>query len=101
MANTYHQIQGSKMFVLYPPSDVRHLRFPAGLTTSTLCPFDALGANPVYPPHTHPHVADVSAGDTLFIPPLWAHTAKPTSQTSIAVNVFFRNMDSRYVWNRG
>jgi tRNA wybutosine-synthesizing protein 4 len=29
----------------------------------------------------------------LFLPPLWLHTATPTSNTSIAVNVFFKDLD--------
>lgn len=28
-------------------------------------------------------------GDILFIPPLWLHTASPTGQVSVAVNVSF------------
>lgn len=31
-------------------------------------------------------------GDVLFIPPLWLHTASPTEDVSVAVNVFFRNL---------
>ncbi|KAH6847965.1 hypothetical protein B0I37DRAFT_431903 [Chaetomium sp. MPI-CAGE-AT-0009] len=44
--------------------------------------------------HTHPHEAILSPGDVLFLPPLWLHTATPTSDKSIAVNVFFKDLES-------
>jgi len=39
-------------------------------------------------------------GDVLFIPPLWLHTAAPTEGISIAVNVFFRDLDKGYAAGR-
>ena len=45
---------------------------------------------------THPHVASLSPGDILFIPPMWSHTAKPEEGSSVAVNVFFRNLEQGY-----
>lgn len=39
-------------------------------------------------------------GDILFIPPLWLHTASPTGQVSVAVNVFFRNLSTGYAAGR-
>lgn len=38
----------------------------------------------------------VSPGDVLFLPPLWLHTATPTSDKSIAVNVFFKDLESAF-----
>ena len=35
-------------------------------------------------------------GDVLFLPPLWLHTASPTSGWSISVNIFFRNLKAGY-----
>lgn len=35
----------------------------------------------------------MTPGDVLFLPPLWLHTATPTSDSSIAVNVFFRDLE--------
>ena len=95
MANIYCQIQGSKQLILFPPSDISHLDFPAGASSSRTSIFDDAGSAH-YPANTHPVICDVQPGDVLFIPPLWAHTAKPTTGTSVAVNVFFRNLDKGY-----
>lgn len=97
MANVYCQIGGSKRLVLFPPSDVEHLGFAPGASSSSLDVFTLLrpgkGSGRLLP--THPHEATLSPGDVLFLPPLWLHTATPTSDMgSIAVNVFFRNLDS-------
>jgi len=45
---------------------------------------------------THPHEAILRPGDILFLPALWLHTASPTEGVSIAVNVFFRNLECGY-----
>jgi tRNA wybutosine-synthesizing protein 4 len=45
---------------------------------------------------THPHEAILGPGDVLFLPALWLHTASPTDGVSIAVNVFFRSLESGY-----
>jgi len=94
-ANVYCQIQGEKRLVLFPPTDVQLLDFPAGASSSRLNIFDGEG-QAHYPANTHPFVFDVQSGDVLYIPPLWLHTAKPTTSTSIAVNVFFRSLQSGY-----
>lgn len=49
---------------------------------------------------THPHEVLLTPGDILFIPPLWLHTALPSSGTSVAVNVFFRNLKDGYAVGR-
>ena len=95
MANIYCQIQGRKQLILFPPSDITHLDFPAGASSSRTSIFDDAGTTH-YPANTHPVICDVKPGDVLFIPPLWAHTAKPTTGTSVAVNVFFRSLEKGY-----
>lgn len=50
--------------------------------------------------HTHPQEASLGPGDVLFIPSLWLHTASPQEEVSIAVNVFFRNLESEYAAGR-
>lgn len=35
-------------------------------------------------------------GDVLFLPQLWLHTATPVSDSSVAVNVFFRDLEKGY-----
>jgi tRNA wybutosine-synthesizing protein 4 len=45
---------------------------------------------------TQPHEAILNPGDVLFLPPLWLHTAAPLTTLGVAVNVFFRNLESGY-----
>jgi tRNA wybutosine-synthesizing protein 4 len=91
MANVYCQIGGSKRLILFPPSDVEHLSFAPGASSSSVDVFSSLGSAELA--RTHPHEAVLSPGDVLFLPPLWLHTATPTSEKSIAVNVFFKDLD--------
>lgn len=95
MANVLCQIQGRKRLILFPPSDVTRLNFPAGASSSKLNIFSADGKT-IIPPSTHPIEFDLEPGDILYIPALWPHTAYPTSGVSIAVNVFFRSLDNGY-----
>lgn len=96
MANIYAQLSGTKRLLLFPPTDVSHLSFPPGASSSSIDVFSSLPALG----KTHPQEAVLSPGDVLFIPPLWLHTATPISDTSIAVNVFFRDLESGYASGR-
>ena len=98
MANVYAQIKGSKRMILFPPSDVSHLSFAPGSSSSSLDVFASLDS-PVLSP-THPHEAMLEPGDMLLLPPMWLHTATPTSDMSVAVNVFFRDLDGVYSTGR-
>jgi tRNA wybutosine-synthesizing protein 4 len=91
MANVYCQIGGSKRLILFPPADVEHLSFAPGASSSGIDVFSSLDSPELG--QTHPHEAELQPGDVLFLPPLWLHTATPTSNTSIAVNVFFKDLD--------
>ncbi|KAF2873459.1 hypothetical protein BDV95DRAFT_488734 [Massariosphaeria phaeospora] len=93
LANILCQVRGSKTLHLYPPSDVQHLGFPPGGSSSNV---DVLAGKDPNLRHTHPHVAVLGPGDVLFIPPMWAHTATPSEGSSVAVNVFFRNLKMGY-----
>lgn len=95
MANVLCQIKGHKRLILFPPSDVTRLSFPPGASSSRLNVFDTEGKT-IIPPSTHAIGFDLEPGDILYIPALWPHTAYPTSGMSIAVNVFFRNLDAGY-----
>ncbi|KAL2179972.1 uncharacterized protein P884DRAFT_193960 [Thermothelomyces heterothallicus CBS 202.75] len=92
MANVYCQIGGSKRLLLFPPSDVEHLSFAPGASSSSVDVFSSPGSPELA--HTHPQEAVLSPGEVLFLPPLWLHSATPTSKESIAVNVFFKDLDS-------
>lgn len=97
MANVLFQIDGSKRIILYPPADMVKLDFPPGTTTSNLEMFkDGDPEHIISIPGTHPIETVLRAGDVLFIPPLWAHTAAPLQGISIAVNVFFRSLHKGY-----
>lgn len=98
MANVYAQIKGSKRMILFPPSDVSHLSFAPGSSSSSLDVFGSLDS-PLLSP-THPHEAKLEPGDLLLLPPMWLHTATPTSDMSVAVNVFFRDLDGVYSTGR-
>lgn len=90
MANVLCQIQGEKTLILYPPKAVSALGFPAGASSSHLNPF-VRGKEP--PKEVERYKAKLKPGDVLFIPPFWAHAAAPTDGLSIAVNVFFRDLE--------
>ncbi|KAJ9644580.1 tRNA methyltransferase ppm2 [Coniosporium tulheliwenetii] len=97
MANVLCQVRGTKTLRLYPPADVIHLDFPPGASSSNINVFTSDHAPLRY---THPHEVALRPGDVLFIPPLWAHTATPTDGVSVAVNVFFRNLEEGYAAGR-
>ena len=93
MANVLCQVRGTKRLLLYPPSDVVHLCFPPGASSSIMNPFTATASE--YPGlgSAHPHEVHLRPGDILYLPPLWLHAAEPTAGLSVAVNVFFRSDD--------
>ncbi|GKT49437.1 tRNA-aminoacylation cofactor ARC1 [Colletotrichum spaethianum] len=77
-----------------PPSDVSHFSFAPGASSSSVDVFSSLDADSLR--GVHPHEAAVQPGDILFLPPLWLHTATPTSDLSVAVNIFFRTLEKGY-----
>ncbi|CAG9980803.1 unnamed protein product [Clonostachys byssicola] len=91
MANIYAQVRGSKRMILFPPSDVSSLSFAPGSSSSSIDVFSLLASSSL--PKTSPYETNLAAGDVLFIPTAWLHTATPTSDMSVAVNVFFRDLD--------
>jgi len=94
MANVLCQIRGSKRLLLFPPSDIKHFDFEPGASSSHINVFEQLEDPKLA--YTQPHEALLQPGDILFLPPLWLHTASPTSGVSIAVNTFFRNLEGGY-----
>ena len=100
MANVLCQIRGTKRLILYPPRDVKYLDFLPGSSSSSINVFDVKNDMPSSLAHTHPQEANLGPGDVLFIPSLWLHTASPQEDVSIAVNVFFRNLECGYAAGR-
>jgi tRNA wybutosine-synthesizing protein 4 len=94
MANVLCQLRGHKRLLLFPPSDVQHLHFSPGASSSSIDVFSRL--NDIELAQTHPHEAILRPGDVLFLPALWLHTASPTEGVSVAVNVFFRTLENGY-----
>ncbi len=96
MANVLCQIKGCKRVVLFPPSDIAHLEIPPGESSSSI---NIFGVDHVANPSraaTHPQEAILRPGDVLFIPPLWPHASSPLENTSISINVFFRDLKAGY-----
>lgn len=94
--NILSQILGTKTLTLYPPSDISHLGYPSGASSSSLS-LAALGHNS----KLHPYTAALAPGDVLFIPPMWSHTATPDKGVSVAVNVFWKGLnDTEYAAGR-
>lgn len=93
LANILCQVRGTKTLYLYPPSDVKYLDFPPGGSSSNV---DVLTSKDPKLRKTHPHIATLKPGDILFIPPMWSHTATPEEGVSVAVNVFWRDLDKGY-----
>ena len=100
MSNVLCQIRGRKTLILFPPSDVRHLSLFPGSSSSDLDVFapNAFEREPLN--HTHPYKVSLLPGQLLFIPALWLHAAEPLDGLSIAVNVFFRNLEMGYAAGR-
>lgn len=94
MANIYMQIRGSKRMILFPPKDVPQLGFAPGASSSSLDVFSTLESPELAA--THPYEAILEPGDVLFLPAMWLHTAMPTTDMSVAVNIFFRDLESGY-----
>jgi tRNA wybutosine-synthesizing protein 4 len=99
MANVLFQIRGVKKMVLYPPRDIAKLDFLPGSTTSSLDIFPDRGkpGSVAFTASTSHFEALLKPGDALFIPPMWSHAGAPleSSGPNIAVNVFFRNLESK------
>lgn len=102
MANVLCQVRGERRLRLFPPDDVQSLHIPAGASSSTIDVFQSVGLDAAASiPGTSPQEAILRPGEILFIPPLWSHTAcSATSEVSVAVNVFFRNLTKGYATGR-
>ncbi|KAI1499454.1 leucine carboxyl methyltransferase [Biscogniauxia marginata] len=94
MANIYCQIVGSKRLILFPPSEITQFSFAPGASSSSIDVFSELDSAALA--STHPHEAVLKPGDILFLPPAWLHTAEPLTDLGVAVNVFFRSLESGY-----
>lgn len=96
MSNVLCQIRGSKKVLLYPPGNVNELGYAAGASSSELNPFKQEDADMMALRRVKTYEALLNPGDVLFIPAFWSHTAAPTEGSSVAVNVFFRDLDQGY-----
>jgi hypothetical protein len=76
------QIQGTKRFTIFAPSDAAYLYAMAPAYTSSALPTDLDQVSesefPLYKKAT-PIYVDLYAGETLFMPAGWWHTAKAVS----------------------
>lgn len=97
LSNILCQIRGTKTLRLYPPSDVKYLDYPPGGSSSNT---DVLTSRDPKLRFTHPYIASLKPGDILFIPPMWSHTATPIDGVSVAVNMFWKDLDKGYAAGR-
>lgn len=88
--NLYVMVSGKKRITLFPPASpvYRHSPFSKLPNHALTDP-----ENPDYSrypkfKHAQPYLAEVSAGDTLFIPSFWWHHLR-NSESSIAVNFWW------------
>ncbi|KAL9089453.1 MAG: hypothetical protein Q9165_005774 [Trypethelium subeluteriae] len=100
MANVLCQIKGTKRLMLYPPTDVVHFNLAPGASSSEINVFQADRSGHPSLACTHPHEVMLKPGEILYIPAFWLHAATPTEGFSIAVNVFFRNLEKGYAVGR-
>ena len=91
-ANILCQIRGSKKLLLFPPSDIPYLGIEAGKSSSDLDPWDPVTYRTTSLSHCSPREVILKPGDVLFLPRHWAHTAAPLEGTSVAINIFFRDL---------
>jgi tRNA wybutosine-synthesizing protein 4 len=94
MSNVLCQIRGQKRLFLFPPADVTRFDFEPGASSSSANVFEGLENSTLV--GSHPHEAIIGEGDILFLPSLWLHTASPVSNTSVAINMFFRDLRNGY-----
>src|SRR5271170_1037985 len=84
MANILTQIVGEKEILVFPPSMVNELDIPPGASSSRITDIfssDLRGKG---------YTATLKPGDTVYIPPLWAHATKPLTP-NVGVNVFWKS----------
>ncbi|KAH7394983.1 hypothetical protein DE146DRAFT_66976 [Phaeosphaeria sp. MPI-PUGE-AT-0046c] len=93
LSNILCQVRGTKTLHLYPPADVKYLDYPPGGSSSNT---DVLTSKDPKLRFTHPHIASLKPGDILFIPSMWSHTATPDDGVSVAVNMFWKNLERGY-----
>lgn len=98
MSNVLCQIRGRKRLLLFPPSDLTRLGFEAGSSSSSLNVFSEDTAQIMQ--DCHPSEVTLEPGDVLYIPSLWLHAAEPIDTISIAVNVFFKDLQQGYAAGR-
>ncbi|KAK7892895.1 tRNA methyltransferase ppm2 [Exophiala xenobiotica] len=91
------QAQGVKKLVLFPPSDLNELAYPAGSTTSNMRVFSNTGPGHKYslhpPPRTRPHLAMLKAGEALIIPPFWSYAHVPHLERSKSGGQVFNSVN--------
>ena len=96
MSNILCQIRGTKRLILFPPEDIMKLQIEAGRSSSDLNVFDATAFLEEPLVGTTPYEVTLHPGDVLFIPAFWCHAASPTDGMSIAINMFFRELDKKF-----
>ena len=96
--NILIQISGSKLITLFPPSQVNNLYIDTAAHSSTspisdIHNYDKL-QYPLFQHALHNSITiQLSPGECLFIPSLWSHSVTSTDNISVAVNIFWKQLD--------
>lgn len=94
------QIRGVKRLLLFAPWEVDNLDYPPGSSSSRLNAWDEWEVEKSNLRYARAYEAILRPGDVLYIPALWSHTASPSEGMSIAINVFFGELNEGYVAGR-
>ncbi|KAG8227587.1 hypothetical protein J437_LFUL000687 [Ladona fulva] len=94
MDNVLIQIRGKKKIYLFDPVDALNL-YLIGDKSQITDPNDT--ENPHFPnfKKAKRYETTLIPGDIIFIPALWLHNVEPV-EFSVAVNVFWRNLDKKF-----
>ena len=93
MDNLLVQVTGRKRVVLFSPQEVNNLYLSGDKSRVLDIDTPDLTAYPRFA-HATRHECLLKAGDVLFIPALWFHNVV-SLDFSVAVNLFWKNLDSK------
>lgn len=98
MDNFLVQVTGHKQVVLFPPQDALYLYLNGDKSEVLDIENPDLAKYPLFA-HAMQYHCELKPGDVLFIPALWFHNVV-SRDFSVAVNIFWRHLDTRFYDSR-